>query len=542
MAMRHLFILRRSSPLLAALAAVAPAWAAQGPAPQPPAQDRPPVVAVVMRTAKSTYDLDEAITVNFRHGPGGSTDWIGLYRIGSTPGAASPSIVWAYVGSGTTTAGAGAASGSVTFTNPGLGPGLYEAYFLANDGYEQLAGPATFKVRGIAGPGEPEWVASTFRMRHAVTGSAYSGKIGAYASDPDPSDTLTYGWVAGPAWLSVSASGTVHGTPSTADRGVQTFTVAATDLGGRSTAATMTIEVFAPETERVETLKVLSYNLWHGLGTINGGHRKGIEGILLSDADLVGTQETVDNVSGSGVYQARRLADQLGWYHSPSGAGDSGIISRYPIVEEFSAGIANGVRVHLTFTGSQQVVLYNCHLDHQYYGPYRAHQAGANAQNVLVEERRSQRDEQIAAILSGMSANLALADTVPVLFTGDFNAPSHLDWIPATAAWHGGVGDVAWPTSTECIAAGLVDSFRAIHTDPAATPGDTWSPLFQGSEPQDRIDFIYFKGRRLVPEAAVAYRQAVEVVLGPWGSSTAPALDNTWPSDHSAVLTTFQIN
>ena len=75
----------------------------------------------------------------------------------------------------------------------------------------------------------------------------------------------------------------------------------------------MNIIIYAAGSESVSTLKVMSFNLWHGLGQINNGHRKGLEAILLSDADVVGTQETVDNVSGSNAYQAKKIAEELGW-------------------------------------------------------------------------------------------------------------------------------------------------------------------------------------------------------------------------------------
>ncbi len=483
-------------------------------------------------TDKSSYDVDETITVSYADGPGNSTDWIGIYYPGQTPAQGTTSLLWSYT-SGT--------SGSVDFTNPGLQVGTYEAYFLANDGYTVIEGPISFSVVGSPGPARPEWVQSPFKRIHGVVGQSYTGLISAYASDPDLGDTLSYSLVSGPSWLSVAADGSLTGTPGSADVGANTFVVKATDLGGKNADATMHIEVFAAGAEVVTELKVLSFNLWHGLGKINFGHRKGVEAIILSGADLIGTQETVDNVSGTNAYQAKKIAELLGWHYSPAGAGDSGIISRYPITSEFTAGIANGIKVKLTSDAAQEVILYNCHLDYVYYGPYEAHLNGSTAQKVLTEEKKSQRDEEIATIISGMNNHLNHADTVPVLLTGDFNAPSHLDWTSATASWHGGVGYVAWPTSLACVNAGLLDSYRMVHPNPAIDPADTWSPLHGGSEPQDRIDFIYYKGNDLNATASEVFTTEVEVTVGAWGSDITPALNNTWPSDHSAVLTTFSV-
>lgn len=63
------------------------------------------------------------------------------------------STIWRYT-SGTQTAGAGVVDGSVTFASPGLAPGNYIAFFMANDGYESIEDPVPFAVRvaGEAGP------------------------------------------------------------------------------------------------------------------------------------------------------------------------------------------------------------------------------------------------------------------------------------------------------------------------------------------------------------------------------------------------------
>jgi hypothetical protein len=64
-----------------------------------------------------------------------STNWIGIYRPGTSPGNGS-SIDWKY------TAGT---SGTVTFT-ANYGAGSYQAYYLYNDGYTILAGPVAISL------------------------------------------------------------------------------------------------------------------------------------------------------------------------------------------------------------------------------------------------------------------------------------------------------------------------------------------------------------------------------------------------------------
>jgi len=76
-----------------------------------------------------------------------------------------------------------------------------------------------------------------------VSGQNISGTMATNASDPNPTDTLTFGKVSGPAWLNVDADGTLSGTPFSADAGTNTFLVSVTDPGFLSNTATMRIFV-----------------------------------------------------------------------------------------------------------------------------------------------------------------------------------------------------------------------------------------------------------------------------------------------------------
>ncbi|MCQ4080035.1 alkaline phosphatase family protein [Streptomyces sp. RB6PN25] len=66
-----------------------------------------------------------------------STNWIGIYPAGVTPGQKS-SLTWQYAPN---------ASGALTFSTSKLsGPGTYSVYYLADNGYSVLAGPFTLTV------------------------------------------------------------------------------------------------------------------------------------------------------------------------------------------------------------------------------------------------------------------------------------------------------------------------------------------------------------------------------------------------------------
>jgi endonuclease/exonuclease/phosphatase family metal-dependent hydrolase len=268
----------------------------------------------------------------------------------------------------------------------------------------------------------------------------------------------------------------------------------------------------------------MSFNLWHGCTSVNNGLQKCADAIRASGADVVGLQEATE---------AGGLANLLGWYGSLSSAS-VGLVSRYPIAATFSATSGAGARIRLSGSPLREAVLWSAHLTAYPYGPYRACRDGASVAQLLAEETSSGRLPQIQGILSAMSGQISGADSVPVFLVGDFNVPSHLDWTPSTASWHCGYV-VDWPVTREVANRGLLDSFRLRYPDPAAVPAETWSPVFKAGEPQDRIDFVYFKGSKLTVTHSQTFTLAVE-------QRDANYQNNTWPSDHAAVISTFSIN
>ena len=290
--------------------------------------------------------------------------------------------------------------------------------------------------------------------------------------------------------------------------------------------------------ESAARLKVLSFNTWYDGARVDEGFEKIAKAIMRSGADVVCLQE-------SSAATARKLAQRLDWHAVEGGSGSVQIVCRYPIQEVITAQTPGsdrliGARLRLDDLSGAGLVVFNLHLDFRNYGPYAARQAGATAASVLEENGRSDRAAQMRAALETMRRFLERADERPVILTGDFNVPSHLDWTAATASAHGGVGPVAWPESLLVAKAGLIDSFRACHPDPVLTPGNSWSAIHKGSEPQDRIDFIHHRGSPLRIVDCGMFATAVETTVGAWSEGAAAASGNTWPSDHSAVLATYE--
>ncbi|SED84969.1 HAD-IA family hydrolase [Streptomyces sp. KS_5] len=265
-------------------------------------------------------------------------------------------------------------------------------------------------------------------------------------------------------------------------------------------------------------LRVMSWNLWHGGTEVRDHLAKQLKVIAETGVDVVGLQET----NGTA---AEDLADALGWYHHRAGE-NLGVISRHPITARFgdpAVGFygAAGVRVR---AGEREVDIWTAHLDYTPYGPYESAFDGLPAAEIVAHEqvRLAQMRDALHRIEE------SAAPGVPVVLVGDFNSPSHLDR-----------PDIEWPVTKAAEDAGLRDSYREAHPDPAAHPGHTWSPIHalheDGSgrpEPQDRIDFVLHRGLRVLHS-----QTCVSGSPRPW-----PDVEhNEWPSDHAAVITTFSL-
>ncbi|MFN8224182.1 MAG: endonuclease/exonuclease/phosphatase family protein [Gaiellales bacterium] len=275
-----------------------------------------------------------------------------------------------------------------------------------------------------------------------------------------------------------------------------------------------------PETMR---LRVMEFNIEYG-GTLVS-FDKVVEAIKVAEPDVVGLEEAETN--------APRLAKAVGF---PYASGGMHIISKYPILEPSGSG---GAYAFIEVRPGEVVALSNVHLPSDPYGPYLVRDGKPLAR--ILEVERSLR-------LSALEAQRKLLPPVvesgiPVFMTGDFNAPSHLDWT-AAAAGSRKYQDraIRWPVSAAVEKLGFRDSYREAHPDPVADPGLTWwaarpkAPDRAGNasekDPQDRIDFVY---------AAGAAKTLTSDVIGEVGAIGVAKSVTPWPSDHRAVVSTFEV-
>jgi exodeoxyribonuclease-3 len=281
-----------------------------------------------------------------------------------------------------------------------------------------------------------------------------------------------------------------------------------------------------------ENIVVMSYNIHRG-GII---HKKQplsqtAKGIQLAKADIVGVQETRSPKGDT----LEDLAKLLGWNHDE----ESGIITRYEIVENFKGGIK------VKLASDKHAYIFNLHLPSHPYQPYqlleirpkwRKHTNNITfikTEAKAIEWAKKARGAEIAKVLRQVKS---IPDQeAPVFVVGDFNEPSHLDWTETAAKAGRHPIKVAYPTSTEMVKAGFRDSYRTIYPDEMKNPGITWSSAYKVGDPRthhDRIDFVYFKGKGL---------EVKEVKILGENEENADLVVSPYPSDHRAVVGTFTL-
>jgi endonuclease/exonuclease/phosphatase family metal-dependent hydrolase len=285
-----------------------------------------------------------------------------------------------------------------------------------------------------------------------------------------------------------------------------------------------------------ETVRVMSFNLWHGGDAGNQPLDQTAEVIRRSRADIVGLQETA-GLAPEGhprPDRAREIAKLLAWNYVDQGER-TGVISRFAIV----GTTPRKWGVKLALPSGQQVYLFNVHFAHAPYQPYQLldipyeNAPFLKSADEAVAAARAARGEQVRRCLA--EVNAAAAEGLPMFLTGDFNEPSHRDWSTAAAAAKLCPLCVEWPSTKAVETAGFVDAFRSVYPDPVKNPGRTWTPTTQLTDPKDRhdrIDFVFVHGDhakinsiKIVGEAA----EYADVVIEPY------------PSDHRAVVADVEL-
>lgn len=316
--------------------------------------------------------------------------------------------------------------------------------------------------------------------------------------------------------------------------------------------------------------KVLQFNIWQEGTIVAGGYEGVVRQILESGADFV-TLSEVRN------YNDSRFCDRIVESLKDSGhtfysfySYDSGVLSRYPIVDSTTVypcvdDHGSAYRALIDMNG-QELALYTTHLDYlncTYYdvkgydgSSWKKRPPMVDVDSVLANNTLSMRDDGMKAILK--KAKEDIEQNRIVIVGGDFNEPSHLDWIETTKHLYDRQGlTVPWTVSKMLEAEGYTDAYRELYPDPLTHPGITypadcpeievsrltWAPE---SDERERIDFIHY-----APHKGLSVTDAL--IWGPQGSIKASqrVKENTqdifgigegiWPTDHKGVLVTFEL-
>lgn len=294
--------------------------------------------------------------------------------------------------------------------------------------------------------------------------------------------------------------------------------------------------------------RIMTLNAYHGGNFVKNGVQKISKHILINNPHVVALQEM-------NMVKITELLQFLGpkWKHCNSTYFflgrylDTCIITRLPIEENYDpvSGFFNtGCRVGLKNRDKMIFInVWNVHLFNLRYGPYQVCFQNQTSEERLNVTEYKYRMKFIEKLLNHtpFQQNLQNTNTSPLFLVGDFNSPSHLDWISSTQIKHCN-STIYWPVTALIEGNDFIDSFRKYVSDPFKYPGNTWSPIIKFNEdeeekikpePQDRIDYIFYKSENLRLISSKVY-------FGNESISTHPnQYLNDWPSDHAAVISTF---
>lgn len=276
---------------------------------------------------------------------------------------------------------------------------------------------------------------------------------------------------------------------------------------------------------------VLTYNMWQGSEAGNHEIGEALEVIKVSGATIAGLQEAYTwREDGSHTDNGAVLAERLGWNYFSQGG--SGILTPYEICD---TTIGNrGVKLRIDDT--RYIWFFNSHLFHLPYQPYQLGNKEYGDFPFITTAEEAIHYARLARFAETENYFREIAtienEGWPVILTGDFNEPSHLDWTEKAVDAGLYPIPVTWPTTAAYAETGLKDAWRVKFPDEVQKPGHTWSSIDSPGEIHDRIDFVLFKGEQLeVRDAAT---------LGSGDGISDIAIEN-YPSDHRAVRILFQM-
>jgi len=276
----------------------------------------------------------------------------------------------------------------------------------------------------------------------------------------------------------------------------------------------------------------MAWNILHGANDIDNGKENAIKIIKEIDPDVILMVETY----GSGL----SIAQSLGYnFHliAPEGTAlddknvNLSIFSKYPFGDRIDTE-------YPFYLGGIEILIHNKKIrffsNWFHYLPWddEPEKMGKSSEELLAWERTGQKYEMIQKVLPYLEKFSDETDSIPMIFGGDMNTPSHKDWGEQTKHLHNGLV-VPWYSTKVLEDLGLIDSFRKINPDPISYPGITWDT--KGINDSHRIDYIFYKGNSIEAIKSDSYKAFLNE---PFSINNK---EFNYPSDHGFVVTVFEI-
>jgi endonuclease/exonuclease/phosphatase family metal-dependent hydrolase len=304
-------------------------------------------------------------------------------------------------------------------------------------------------------------------------------------------------------------------------------------------------------------LKIMTWNIWGRLNqqpqyTMDGktARQRMIEIIQKSEADII----TMTEAYGSAADIAKALNYH---YYTPSPDANLAIFSRYPLQDICKMkGLSpfSFIMATVLLPNGSKLRVYNIWLTSG--GRHIVEIKNKELSDEDFVRGDDNRYEHIQKLLQHphFLKDLANKKNIPVVVAGDFNCVSHLDYTPETKKKGLNFGRILPVEVSKAMEKyGFTDTYR--YTNPEITEktlGHTWTTVGPGfvyvedkgfvpakNDPKPefrglfaRIDFIYFTGGHIKP---VSSRTIIHY------DSNRDRSFPEFPSDHGAVLTTFEL-
>ncbi len=280
------------------------------------------------------------------------------------------------------------------------------------------------------------------------------------------------------------------------------------------------------------TFKVMAWNILHGANDIPNGREKAIDIIREIDPDVILMVETY----GSG----KEIAEALGYnFHliAPEGTPLDNKGTNLSIFSKFPFGKRIDTEYPF-YLGGREIIIKNQKIrffsNWFHYLPWNnePEKMGKTAEELLIWEESGKRNEMIQKVLPYIRQYAKASDAVPLVFGGDMNSPSHLDWGADTKKMHNNLV-VPWAATKVLEDIGFIDSYRDLNPNPISHPGITWDA--EGKVDSHRIDYIYYKGTTLKAIKSETYNAFFNTPI------KINDKEIQYPSDHGFVVTHFQL-